>query len=60
MKHPIKKPGGEGGTVEILALVLQHDKQAVQLAVAMALTSGMPPKMHDLNLLRAKTGSSAD
>lgn len=44
--------------VEILALVLQHDEQAVQSAVDMALKSGMPPKV--FNLLRSKFGSSAD
>jgi len=37
--------------VDILALVLQHDEQAVLCAVAMALKSGVPTKTHVLNLL---------
>jgi hypothetical protein len=37
--------------VEILALVLQHDENAVLLAVEMALTAGVPTKTHVLNLL---------
>ena len=37
--------------VDILALVLQHDEQAVLSAVEMALTSGVPTKTHILNLL---------
>ncbi len=37
--------------VEILALVLQHDEQAVLCAVEMALSGGVPTKTHVLNLL---------
>jgi hypothetical protein len=37
--------------VEILALVLQHDEQAVLCAVEMALTDNVPTKTHVLNLL---------
>ena len=37
--------------VEILALVLQHDEQAVLCAVEMALDAGIPTKTHVLNLL---------
>ena len=37
--------------VEILALVLQHDEQAVLCAVEMALSAGVPTKTHILNLL---------
>ena len=37
--------------VEILALVLQHDEQAVLCAVELALDAGVPTKMHILNLL---------
>ena len=37
--------------VEILALVLQHDEQAVLRAVELALESGVPTKTHILNLL---------
>jgi len=36
---------------EILALVLQHDEQAVLCAVEMALSGGVPTKTHVLNLL---------
>ena len=36
---------------EILALVLQHDEQAVLVAVEMALEAGVPTKTHVLNLL---------
>jgi hypothetical protein len=37
--------------VDILALVLQHDEQAVLSAVELALEAGVPTKMHVLNLL---------
>jgi hypothetical protein len=37
--------------VEILALVLQHDEQAVLAAVELALEAGAPTKTHVLNLL---------
>jgi hypothetical protein len=37
--------------VDILALVLQHDEQAVLSAVEMALKSGVPTKTHIFNLL---------
>ena len=37
--------------VEILALVLQHDEQAVLAAVELALEAGAPTKTHILNLL---------
>ena len=36
---------------QILALVLQHDEQAVLCAVEMALSAGVPTKTHILNLL---------
>ena len=49
--HLLKKPGGDREMVDILALVLQHDEQAVLSAVEMALTSGVPTKTHILNLL---------
>lgn len=50
-QHLLKKPGGDREMVEILALVLQHDENAVLLAVEMALTAGVPTKTHVLNLL---------
>lgn len=50
-QYLLKKPGGEQEMVDILALVLQHDEQAVLLAVDMAHKSGVPTKTHVLNLL---------
>lgn len=50
-QHLLKKPGGDREMVDILALVLQHDEQAVLLAVEMALEAGVPTKTHVLNLL---------
>ena len=49
--HLLKRPGGDREMVEILALVLQHDEQAVLCAVEMALTAGVATKTHVLNLL---------
>ena len=37
--------------VEILALVLHHDEQAVLMAVELALEDGVPSKTHILNRL---------
>jgi DNA replication protein DnaC len=50
-QHLLKKPGGDREMVDILALVLQHDEQAVLSAVDMALKSSVPTKTHVLNLL---------
>ena len=50
-QHLLKRPGGDREMVEILALVLQHDEQAVLCAVEMALSAGVPTKTHVLNLL---------
>ncbi|MGE0371010.1 MAG: IS21 family transposase [Gammaproteobacteria bacterium] len=47
----IKRPGGDREMVEILALVLHHDEQAVLTAVEQALDSGGASKQHVLNLL---------
>lgn len=47
----LKTPGGDREMVEILALVFQHDEQAVLTAVEMALEAGAPTKTHILNLL---------
>jgi transposase len=49
--HLLKHPGGDREMVEILALVLQHDEQAVLCAVELALQAGVPTKTHILNLL---------
>jgi transposase len=50
-QHLLKRSGGDRDMVEILALVLQHDEQAVLCAVEMALDAGVPTKTHVLNLL---------
>jgi len=47
----LKHGGGDREMVEILALVLHHDEQAVLTAVELALESGAPSKQHVLNLL---------
>lgn len=47
----LKRPGGDREMVDILALVLQHDEDAVLCAVELALSSGVPTKTHILNLL---------
>lgn len=47
----LKTSGGDREMVEILALVLQHDEQAVLAAVELALEAGAPTKTHILNLL---------
>src|SRR5690606_15349854 len=50
-QHILKHPGGDREMVEILALALHHDEQAVLTAVEMALDTGVPTKTHILNLL---------
>ncbi len=50
-QHLLKTPGGDREMVEILALVLQHDEQAVLTAVELALEAGVPAKTHIINLL---------
>jgi hypothetical protein len=49
--HLLKRPGGDRAMVDILALVLQHDEQAVLAAVELALEDGVPTKTHILNVL---------
>jgi hypothetical protein len=49
--HLLRHPGGDREMAEILALVLQHDEQAVLCAVELALSDGAPTKTHVLNLL---------
>ena len=49
--HLLKRSGGDREMAEILALVLQHDEQAVLCAVELALDGGVPTKTHVLNLL---------
>lgn len=50
-RHLLGKPGGDREMVDILALVLHHDEQAVLTAIEMALEAGVPTKTHILNLL---------
>jgi transposase len=47
----LKRPGGDREMVEILALVLLHDEQAVLTAVELALEAGAPSKQTILNIL---------
>jgi hypothetical protein len=47
----LRKPGGDREMVDILALVLHHDEQAVLTAVELALADAVPAKTHVLNLL---------
>jgi hypothetical protein len=47
----LKHPGGDREIVEILALVLLHDEQAVLTAVELALEMGAPSKQTVLNIL---------
>ena len=47
----LRMPGGDREMVDILALILHHDEQAVLAAVEMALDAGVPTKTHVLNLL---------
>ena len=47
----LKRPGGDREMAEILALVLQHNENAVLCAVELALNDGAPTKTHILNIL---------
>jgi hypothetical protein len=47
----LKHTGGDREMVEVLALVLLHDEQAVLTAVELALESGVPSKQTILNIL---------
>ena len=47
----LRRPGGGREMVDILALVLHHDEQAVLCAVELALAEGVATKTHVLNLL---------
>jgi transposase len=48
----LRHPGGDREMVEILALVLQEDEEAVLTAVELAIESGVPSKQHVLNILK--------
>lgn len=47
----LRRPGGDREMAEILALVLQHDEQAVLCAVELALEASVATKTHVLNIL---------
>ena len=49
--HMLRRPGGDREMVDILALVLHHDEQAVLTAVELALEGGVPTKTHVLNMV---------
>jgi transposase len=53
----LRRPGGEREMVDVLALVLQHDEQAVLCAVELALEGGVATKTHVLNILHRLTDS---
>jgi len=53
------RPGGDREMAEILALVLQHDEQAVLCAVELALEAGVATKTHVLNVLHRLTDGKA-
>jgi len=55
----LRRPGGDREMVEILALVLQHDEQAVLCAVELALEAGVATKTHVLNVLHRLTDGKA-
>ena len=55
----LKRPGGDREMVEILALVLQHDEQAVLCAVELALEAGVATKTHVINVLHRLTDGKA-
>ena len=57
--HLLKRPGGAREMVEILALVLQHDEEAVLCAVELALEAALPTKTHILNLLHRLVDAKA-
>lgn len=55
----LRRPGGDREMVEILALVLQHDEQAVLCAVELALEAGLATKTHVINVLHRLTDGKA-
>ena len=57
----LRRPGGDREMVDILALVLHHDEQAVLTAVERALAEGVATKTHVLNILhRLIDGKTVD
>jgi transposase len=57
--HLRNRPGGDREMVEILALVLQHDEEAVLCAVELALEADLPTKTHILNVLHRLVDAKA-
>jgi transposase len=55
----LKREGGDREMVEVLALVLQHDEEAVLYAVELALEAGVPTKTHILNVLHRLIAAKA-
>lgn len=51
----LRRPGGDREMVDVLALVLQHDEDAVLCAVELALEGGVATKTHVLNILHRLT-----
>jgi transposase len=51
----LRRPGGDREMVDVLALVLQHDEEAVLCAVELALEGGIATKTHVLNILHRLT-----
>lgn len=60
----LRRVGGDREMVDILALVLHHDEQAVLTAVELALAEGVATKTHVLNILHrlvdGKTATGPD
>ena len=55
----LRRPGGDREMVDVLALVLQHDEQAVLCAVELALEGGVATKTHVLNVLHRLTDAKS-
>lgn len=56
----LRRAGGDREMVDILALVLQHDEQAVLTAVELALSEGVATKTHVLNILHRLIDGKTD
>ena len=60
----LRRVGGDREMVDVLALVLHHDEQAVLAAVELALAEGVATKTHVLNILHrlvdGKTSTGPD
>jgi len=53
----LRRPGGDREMAEILALVLQHDEQAVLCAVELALEAGVATKTPIVKVLAQRSAS---